>query len=143
MTDAAVRTPTELSALAAVDAIIDDFGHGRVAGYFEGFAPEATFMFHSAPARLESRADYEHVWDAWERESGFAVRACRSTDRRIQVFGADDTPVEGAVAVFTHSVETDLISDGTEQTVRERESIVLLYRAGRWACIHEHLSAAT
>lgn len=125
----------ELEALAAVDAIIDNFGSHRRDAYFAGFAPDATFLFHSAPHRLESRAAYEELWDGWERTAGFRVRGCASTNRRIQVFGP--------LAVFSHDVETRLETDGSVDTVFERESIILEHRDGDWLCVHEHLSAVT
>jgi ketosteroid isomerase-like protein len=131
--DGGVETADERDALAAADAIVDDFGAGRVPQYFSRFAPDATFLFHSTPRRLESRAEYEELWDQWIRESGFAVRSCRSSDRRIQVFRG--------CAVFTHTVDTVVVIDGAEQSLHERESIVLERRGGEWVCVHEHLSA--
>ncbi len=122
----------ERAALAAIDAIIDDFGHHRRDEYFAGFAPDATFVFHNSPARLESRADYEKLWAEWERESGFSVQSCSSTGRRIQLFGT--------IAVFSHDVETVLRVDGVLEIQQERESIIMEERDGVWLCIHEHLS---
>ena len=52
----------ERAVLAAVDKIIDDFGHHRREAYFSGFDEEATFVFHTSEKRLESRAEYEEVW---------------------------------------------------------------------------------
>lgn len=129
------RPNREASALAAVDAIIADFGNHRTGAYFAGFAPEATFVFHTTPERVESRAGYEALWAEWESTAGFRVRGCLSTNRRIQVFGE--------VAVFSHDVETILETDGTAETVFERESIVLQRRDGVWLGVHEHLSAVT
>lgn len=122
----------ERAALAAIDAIIDDFGHHRRDEYFAGFAPDATFVFHNSPTRLESRADYEKLWAEWERESGFSVQSCTSTGRRIQLFGT--------IAVFSHDVETVLKVDGVLEIQQERESIIMEERDGVWLCIHEHLS---
>lgn len=122
----------ERAALAAIDAIIDDFGHHRRDEYFAGFAPDATFVFHNSPARLESRADYEKLWAEWERESGFSVQSCSSTGRRIQLFGT--------IAVFSHDVETVLRVNGVLEIQQERESIIMEERDGVWLCIHEHLS---
>lgn len=119
-------------ALAAADAIIDDFGHHRREAYFAGFAPEATFMFHTVPERLETRAAYEELWRDWEQTNGFRVRGCTSANRRLQVFGT--------VAVFSHDVTTVLESDGARETQHERETIVLENRGGRWLGVHEHLS---
>jgi len=126
---------TETDALRAVDTIIDNFGSNQRGAYFSGFAPEATFVFHSSPVRVESRADYESTWDDWVRDSGFEVVRCSSSARRIQLFGD--------VAVFTHDVETILRLDGVPETQRERETIVLEFRDGHWLAVHEHLSART
>ncbi len=121
-------------ALAAAQAIVEDFGAHRRDAYFARFAPDATFLFYTADARLESRAAYEQLWYAWERDAGFRVLACTSRNQRVQR--------AGAVAIFTHDVETRLRMDGAEQTVNERETIVLEQRPEGWVCIHEHLSPA-
>ena len=123
----------ELSAAAmqaAVD-VIAAFGWHDTARYFAGFAPEATFLFHAEPQLLASRAAYEELWAAWERD-GFRVLSCRSLHPRIDLVTDD-------VAIFTHSVRTRLAGDDDEQ--RERETIVLRREAdGRWLGVHEHLS---
>ncbi|MGH1525225.1 nuclear transport factor 2 family protein [Leifsonia sp. L25] len=122
----------EREVLAAVDRIVDDFGNHRRDAYFSGFADDATFVMHTHPVRLESRAEYEAAWGTWERD-GFQVLGCRSTGRRVQ-FAGDD------VAIFTHDVETELADGDSRTTVRERETIVMQRRDGSWTCIHEHLS---
>ncbi|MDO8338968.1 MAG: nuclear transport factor 2 family protein [Microcella sp.] len=118
--------------LAAADAIVDDFGHHRTEAYFAGFAEDATFVFHTADRRLESRAEYEALWAQWEREDGFRVHACRSSDQRVQLLG--DT------AIFTHSVDSRIELGGSVDEVTERETIVFALRDGRWIAVHEHLS---
>jgi len=128
-------TETTGTALAAVDAIIDDFGHHRSDAYFARFSEDATFLFHTHPHRLDSRAAYEQLWRHWEQASGFQVHSCVSSNRRMQVFGQ--------TAVFTHDVDTVLTLDGVRDTVAERESIVLERRNEIWLCVHEHLSART
>ena len=125
--------------LAAVDAIIENFGHHRRDAYFSGFAADATFLFHTMPNRLENRAAYEQVWDSWESDNGFQVHSCSSSNRRIQVFGDG----AGHTAVFSHDVSTELTLDGMRETVTECETIVLERRAGVWLCVHEHLSRRT
>ena len=122
-------------ALAAVDRIVADFANHRRDAYFAGFAPDATFLFHTAPHRLESRVAYEQLWDDWERQNGFRVTACTSSNRRIQLFQD--------LAVFSHDVETVVEIDGVTQTLVECESIVLEHRGGAWLCVHEHLSQRT
>jgi len=126
------ETAVEAQVLAAADAIIDDFGHHRTAEYFAGFAPEASFMFHTAERRLDSRADYEALWSSWENDDGFRVHSCESSDRRVQPFGD--------VAIFTHSVKSRIEFGGVIDEVNERETIVFQKREGGWLAIHEHLS---
>lgn len=134
MSDETETAETEMAeVLAAADAIIENFGHHRTADYFAGFAPDATFVFHTAERRIESRDEYEQLWAQWEREDGFRVRGCASSERRVQVLG--DT------AVFTHSVHSAIELNGAIDAVDERETIVFVRRDGRWLAVHEHLSA--
>ncbi|MDY7541742.1 MULTISPECIES: nuclear transport factor 2 family protein [unclassified Cryobacterium] len=133
--DTVVAGTPGAEALAAADALISDFGNHRRDAYFSRFAPEATFLFHSTPARLESRAAYEQLWHEWERQNHFRVISCVSAERRIQVFGE--------VAVFSHDVASTVSFDGSVETLAERESIVLENRGGEWLAVHEHLSART
>ncbi|MBJ7336978.1 nuclear transport factor 2 family protein [Mycolicibacterium sp.] len=125
--------PNELSAAAmqaAVD-VITAFGSHDTASYFDGFAPEATFLFHAEPALITSRADYEATWAQWEQD-GFRVLSCESLNPRLDLVSDD-------VAVFTHSVRTRLA--GVDEEQRERETIVLRRGPdGRWLGVHEHLS---
>lgn len=115
---------------AAVEVIVA-FGAHDTATYFDGFAPDATFMFHNEPALLASRAAYEAEWAAWEKD-GFRVLSCTSLDPRLDLVTPD-------VAVFTHRVRTRLA--GVDEVQRERETIVLRRQAdGRWLGVHEHLS---
>ncbi|WP_395673815.1 YybH family protein [Inquilinus sp.] len=124
---------TEAVVLQAADTLIDAFmAHDRER-YFACFAPEATFLFHTHPARLDSRATYEDLWARWEREDGFRVLGGESSDRRVDILGD--------IAVFTHSVATRLSMAGQVQSLRERETIVFRHSAGRWLAVHEHLSA--
>jgi len=132
VSDAFVSDATENGVFAAADAIIDNFGHHRTAEYFAGFAPEASFVFHTAERRLETRAEYETLWSRWEADDGFRVHACESTERRVQLFGE--------VAIFTHSVKSSIEFGGVVDVVNERETIVFQQREGGWLAIHEHLS---
>jgi ketosteroid isomerase-like protein len=122
--------------LAVAAAIVDDFGHHRTADYFSGFAPDATFVFYTHTARLDSRADYEALWASWETDDGFRVHGCRSRDQRVQLLGE-------SAAVFTHYVESEVEFGGEVSTVRERETIVFERRDGSWLAVHEHLSPET
>ena len=118
----------------AAAALVAAFGSHDVEGYFGAFAPDATFLFHTTPRLLESRAAYEAEWRAWE-EDGFRVLACESWSPEIQVLTAD-------VAVFTHRVRTRVRTADGEQDLAERETIVFRRSPdGRWLGVHEHLSA--
>jgi ketosteroid isomerase-like protein len=118
---------------AAADALVAAFAENRVDDYFAAFAPEATFLFHTAPGRLASAADYRDLWRRWVREDGFHVLGCTSSDPLVQVFG--DT------AVFSHHVETQVGTQTGTQTLHESETIVFSRRhSGRWLAVHEHLS---
>ena len=125
--------PDESAVLAAADQIVDDFGHHRTGAYFSGFDSEATFAFYTADRRLESRAEYEALWAEWERENGFAVQACTSSNRRVRVLG------EG-VALFLHDVTSTISMDGEVSTVEDQETIVFQKQGGAWIAVHEHLS---
>jgi hypothetical protein len=119
--------------LAAAAKIVDDFGNHRTAEYFSGFAADATFMFYTHTERLNSRAEYEALWAAWEKDDGFRVHGCRSRDQRVQILG-------DSAAVFTHYVESDVEFAGDVSTINERETIVFERRNGTWIAVHEHLS---
>lgn len=125
-------SPTDLADVgAAADALLAAFStHDRDA-YFAAFAPEATFVFHTTPRVLGSRAEYEAEWASWEGD-GFHVEGCEAFDRRIDLMTPD-------VAVLIHRVRTRLA--GVDETQRERETI--LFRrgeSGAWLAVHEHLS---
>lgn len=131
---AAQPADSETDVLAAAAAIVEAYGRHDPAAYFALFDPEATFLFYTTPYRLENRAAYEREWMTWEKELGFRVRSCTSTDRQVQVFG--DT------AVFTHSVRTVISTNEGESTLDERETIVFHRRDEVWIAVHEHLSPA-
>jgi len=119
--------------LSAARHLLEVFGAHRRSDYFACFAPDATFIFHTTPSTLGSRAEFEAEWDRWEREDGFRVLDCASRDQNVQM--------AGAVAIFTHRVATRVRSQGGELTSNERETIVFQRDAGgRWLAIHEHLS---
>lgn len=125
-----MEASTEVAAAAA--AIVTAFGRNDPQAYFTCFAPEATFIFHTTPRRLNSRAEYQAEWAKWVREDGFRVRSCQSTESLIQVLGD--------VAIFTHSVQTELSTTQGDSTVHERETIVFERRDSSWIAVHEHLS---
>jgi hypothetical protein len=123
----------------AADALVAAFADGRLDDYFAAFAPDATFLFHSSPQRLTSVAEYRALWQSWVDQDGFRVLGCRSSRPLIQVFGE--------TAVFSHEVETRISTQGGQETVLERETIVFQLTPGqrspeRWLAVHEHLSPA-
>jgi ketosteroid isomerase-like protein len=120
---------------AAAGGLVDDFGAGRVEAYFDRLAPDATFLFHTSPERLASRDAYRALWAQWEAEDGFRVLACASTGAQVQELGRD-------AAVLHHDVATRVATNGGEEELRERETVVFARRDGRWLVVHEHLSAA-
>lgn len=123
---------TEDEVLAAAAALVEAFGATRTDEYFAAFAPDATFVFHTEDRRLESRAEYEALWNAWLAD-GWSVTACRSSDILVQVLGE--------TAVFSHTVRTTAGPAAAPETTSERETIVFARRDGRLLAVHEHLSA--
>ena len=122
---------TETDVLAAADRLIAAFAATDTVGYFDCFAPAASFVFYPEPRRLDDRQSYERVWSGWLAD-GWRVVACDSSERLVQIFG--DT------AVFSHRVRT-VTAVGAEETVTdERETIVFALDAGRLLAVHEHLS---
>lgn len=113
--------------------LVRAFGEGRLDDYFRCFAPDATFVFHTTPERLTSRDEYRALWDRWVAEDGFRVRACRTSDTRVQHLGD--------VAVLTHDVDTEVSTHAGDERLAERETIVFARDDdGRWVAVHEHLS---
>jgi ketosteroid isomerase-like protein len=127
------QVTTEAEVLAAAAHLVDAFGRHDTAAYFGSFAPDATFIFYTTPAKLASRADYERLWAEWERADDFRVLSCQSAGQMVQVIGA--------AAIFSHAVTTVVSTRAGEATVQERETIVFRRRAGgSWEAVHEHLS---
>ena len=120
-------TPTEFAT-----SLVEAFAASDAARYFAHFHPDATFLFHDTPGRIETRSDYEQMWAEWERDAGFRVLACTSSAPRVQE--------QADLAVFTHDVHTVRLIDGAEDEVFERETIVLVRDGASWTCVHEHLS---
>jgi ketosteroid isomerase-like protein len=124
-------TPSEQDVLDAASAIVDAFAATDGERYFSLFAPDATFVFHTEPERLDDRAAYERLWRDWV-DSGWSVTSCASSGRRVQVFPGG--------AVFTHSVSTSVQTADGPESYAERETIVFRSDAGALIAIHEHLS---
>ena len=79
--------------LAAARHLVQAFGRHDTAAYFDCFAPDATFIFHTTAARLASRDEYQRLWRQWEdaRMSSASSpapprsRSCRTSGcRRLQ-----------------------------------------------------------
>jgi ketosteroid isomerase-like protein len=126
-----VRTPTEPEVLEAADAIIAAFAATDTDAYFAGFADDASFVFHPEPARLNSRAEYQELWNSWLR-SGWRVLSCTSEARLVQCFAGG--------AVFSHTVATTVDAATGSDSYRERETIVFRTSTEGLIAIHEHLS---
>lgn len=124
---------TDDEVLAAADALVAAFRATDTEAYFRCFAPDATFVFHPEPRRLEDRAAYEELWAGWIAD-GWRVTDCISSDPRVQVFGT--------TAVFSHHVRTTTSVGGAGETTSERETIVFRRRGSSIEAVHEHLSPA-
>ncbi|MCV7227864.1 YybH family protein [Mycolicibacterium komossense] len=128
-----MTTLTRARVLTAAEELIAAFGATDTAAYFACFSPDATFVFHPEPHRLDDRAAYEQLWASW-LEDGWRVVSCQSTAQLVQIYGE--------VAVFTHTVDT-VTSVGEEHTAtRERETIVFVLDGEDLVAVHEHLSTA-
>jgi ketosteroid isomerase-like protein len=123
---------TTADVLAAARDLVSAYGRHDAARYFAGFAPDATFIFYTTPARLTSRAAYEQLWARWEREEAFRVLSCESEHQAVQDLGA--------AAIFSHDRTASVRRRGAEQTTWERETIVFAREQDRWLAVHAHLS---
>jgi uncharacterized protein (TIGR02246 family) len=126
-----MTTPDPAAVHAAASTIVEAFAATDAGRYFAAFAPDATFVFHPEPRRLEGRAEYERMWAEWVA-SGWRVTSCDSSDARVQVFDGG--------AVFTHTVDTSVETADGPESYRERETIVFTTEGDRLVAIHEHLS---
>ncbi|MFT4265513.1 MAG: nuclear transport factor 2 family protein [Nocardioides sp.] len=124
---------TSDAVLVAARRLVEAFARTDTAAYFACFHPRATFLFHTEPALLESRAAYERLWASWIGE-GWQVVSCASSDPHVVVVGE--------TAVFSHRVHTvTRVGSETTSTV-ERESIVFAAQGDSVVAVHEHLSPA-
>ena len=126
MSNAAQAPLTEAEVLAAAAHIVDAFSRTATADYFAAFAPDATFVFHPEPARLDTRAAYETLWASWLAD-GWRVVSCTSREAHVQILGDS--------AVFTHTVDTTAGVPGDDVTI-------VFHRGadGHLLAVHEHLS---
>ena len=117
----------------AAAGLVAAFGDGRLDDYFACFAPDATFVFYTHPDRLMSVDAYRALWDRWVSEDGFRVVSCDTDATNVQMFGD--------VGILTHSVQTTVATNDGEETLHERETIVMARQPdGGWLGVHEHLS---
>lgn len=127
-----VIKPSHAEVLRAADVIVDAFSNTDTERYFAGFSPDASFIFHPEDRRLNSRAEYEQLWNSWVAD-GWAVASCTSSDRLVQTFPGG--------AVFSHTVDTSVTTPDGGESYRERESIIFRHLGeGELIAIHEHLS---
>lgn len=116
----------------AAAALVAAFAATDTRAYFDAFAPDADFVFHSEPDRPADRDSYERLWRGWLSE-GWRVLSCESTDTVVHLCGE--------AAVFVHDVRTTTETDGVVETTAERETIVFHRTAdGSVTAVHEHLS---
>lgn len=132
--DPAHASSDHAQVLLAAQRLVAAFAANDTEAYFAAFSEDATFVFHTTPGFLESRAAYRALWDSWQHE-GFRVLGCESREPRVSL--------QGEVAVFMHELATRLQVSGEAVDSFERETI--LFRRtqpdGRWLACHEHLSA--
>lgn len=121
-----------MTPLEFANSLLAAFASSQSGPYFDHFSPDATFIFHNAPGRLETRDAYEQLWSQWEKDDDFQILSCESSNQRVQDF-AD-------VALFTHDVRTVSSVSGEQKTILERETIVLHRTELGWIAVHEHLS---
>jgi uncharacterized protein (TIGR02246 family) len=129
-----VEQITNAEVESAAQRLMTAFAATNTDDYFDSFAPDATFIFHSEPDRLTSRGEYRALWESW-LEGGWRVTGCTSSNPHIQI--------AGPTAVFSHVVETVIDVAGTSETLHERETIIFTRtEPGRVLAVHEHLSPA-
>lgn len=126
-----MTTPNRGAVEAAASAIVDAFAATDRARYFAAFSPQATFVFHTEPARLDDRASYERLWDEWVA-SGWRVISCTSSERHVQLLPE--------AAIFSHTVDTTVETADGPESYRERETIVFAAEGEQLVAVHEHLS---
>lgn len=129
-------TSQQSEVLAAAAKIVADFGSHSKEAYFTNFSEGATFIFHTHSVRLDSRAEYQSLWDLWEMQDGFRVHGCVSTNQLVQL-------INDRAAVFSHDVASKVEMGGETSTVSEKETIVFEKQGSSWVAVHEHLSAVS
>lgn len=123
----------EQGVLQAAAHLVSCFATHDFEGYFSCFDEETVFIFHTAANVLKSKSEYMNEWRTWEKEWGFKVKACKSSNQRVQMFDS--------MAIFSHDVATTLGTNDGDKSFQERETIVFHLVSGKWIAVHEHLSA--
>ena len=118
--------------LKAAKSIVAAFGSHDSDAYFAAFHTDATFIFHNTREVLYSKMEYLSLWKVWESQ-GFHVVSCRSIQPFVHVLSDE-------IAIFTHSVETEMKLGDEKLSSHERETIVFVVFDGKWLAVHEHLS---
>jgi hypothetical protein len=72
-------TPEDVT--SAADRILAANSATDVDTYFGSFGPQATFLFHATPERLNSRDLYEEQWRTWVSE-GWKLIGCQAAQLR-------------------------------------------------------------
>nr|WP_314572005.1 nuclear transport factor 2 family protein [uncultured Pseudomonas sp.] len=124
----------ETEVLEAAAALVAAFASNDTARYFDCFSPDASFVFHTLAKPLNSRTEYETLWQQWQID-GFAVLGCESSNAWVNV--------QGDTAIFVHDVATHVRIGTEELRLKERETIVFRCEGERWLAWHEHLSEVT
>ena len=115
----------EQGVLQTAAHLVSRFAAHDFDGYFSCFDEKAVFIFHTSPNVLISKSEYKKEW-------GFKVKACSSTNQRVQLFDS--------IAIFSHDVATTLNTNDGEKSFKERETIAFHEVSGKWIAVHEHLS---
>jgi ketosteroid isomerase-like protein len=122
----------EQGVLEAAAHLVSQFATHDFDGYFSCFADDTVFIFYTTKKVLKTKKEYQEEWRTWEKELSFSVRACSSTNQRVQMFEE--------MAIFSHDVSTTILTNDGTNTFAERETIVFHYLADKWIAVHEHLS---
>ena len=122
----------EQGVLQAAAHLVSRFAAHDFDGYFSCFDEKTVFIFHTTPNVLLSKSEYQKEWRNWEKDWGFKVKSCTSSNQRVQLFGS--------VAIFSHDVATTLGTNDGDKSFKERETIVFNEVSGKWVGVHEHLS---
>jgi ketosteroid isomerase-like protein len=122
----------EQGVLQAAAHLVSCFAQHDFDKYFECFSSDTVFVFYTTKNVLINKSEYQKEWKNWEKDWGFHVEDCKSSNQRVQMF--DD------IAIFSHDVATTLNTSDGRKSFEERETIVFNYQNDKWIAVHEHLS---